>query len=293
MLEYGMPVAYALFTWWFSTGLILYLNGLPRRTFRWSVLGASALAAVALYGLAASSKTPTVAGAYIAFTSALIVWGWQEISYYMDLVTGPRKQSCRDGCDGWQHFGHAIQTSLYHELAVIAGAVVIAGITWGEPNQIGTWTYVVLWLMRWSAKLNVFLGVRNLNVALLPEHMWFLKSFMTRKPMNLLFPMSVTVSTIVAAILVQRASAADVSPFGIAGFTFLAALIVLAIIEHWFLMLPLPSEALWGWGLRSRADRRLLDAEVSARSAGTGGSTCVDAAPVCGGVTPSTHWRGR
>ena len=24
------PIAYTLFVWWFSTGVILYLNGLPR-----------------------------------------------------------------------------------------------------------------------------------------------------------------------------------------------------------------------------------------------------------------------
>ena len=28
---------------------------------------------------------------------------------------------------------------------------------------------------------------------------------------------------------------------------------LLAVLEHWFLVLPLPSEALWSWGLRSRA----------------------------------------
>ena len=42
MLEYGLPVLYALFVWWFSTGVIIYLDGLPVRTFRWSMLGATA-----------------------------------------------------------------------------------------------------------------------------------------------------------------------------------------------------------------------------------------------------------
>jgi hypothetical protein len=27
----------------------------------------------------------------------------------------------------------------------------------------------------------------------------------------------------------------------------------LAVLEHWFMVLPLPFEALWRWGLRSRA----------------------------------------
>jgi len=25
------------------------------------------------------------------------------------------------------------------------------------------------------------------------------------------------------------------------------------VVEHWFMVLPLPSQALWNWGLRSRA----------------------------------------
>ena len=55
MSPYGLPILYTLFVWWFSTGLILYLDGLPRPTFRWSMAGASAVLAGALYGLAASS----------------------------------------------------------------------------------------------------------------------------------------------------------------------------------------------------------------------------------------------
>jgi hypothetical protein len=30
---------------------------------------------------------------------------------------------------------------------------------------------------------------------------------------------------------------------------------LLAIAEHWFLMLPLPVEGLWSWSLRSRGAR--------------------------------------
>jgi putative photosynthetic complex assembly protein 2 len=53
--DHALPALYALFLWWLSTGVILYLDRLPRRTFRWSMLGATALAAAALYGLAAGA----------------------------------------------------------------------------------------------------------------------------------------------------------------------------------------------------------------------------------------------
>jgi putative photosynthetic complex assembly protein 2 len=193
MAQFGLPVVYAVFIWWFSTGVILYLDGLPRRTFRWSMLAATIVLAFSIYGLALSGAGTTSASAYMAFTCGLLAWGWQEISFYMGYVTGPRRKSCPEGCAGWRHFGHAIQTILYHELGIIAGAIAIAAVTWDVPNQFGLWTFVILWWMHQSAQLNVFLGVRNLNEEFLPEHLEFLKSFLKQKPMNLLFPVSVSI----------------------------------------------------------------------------------------------------
>jgi putative photosynthetic complex assembly protein 2 len=252
--DYGLPVLYALFLWWFSTGLILYLDGLPARTFRWSMLGATALSGVALYGLARSSADPSVGGAYVAFTCGLVIWGWHEISLLMGYVTGPRRTPCPEGCGGWRHAVHATQTILYHELAIAATAAAVVALTWGGANQVGAWTFMILWGMRLSAKLNVFLGVPNLSEEFLPEQLHYLKSYLAKKPMNLLFPVSVTVSTAIAALLVRSALAADASAFEVAGLVFLAALLALAILEHWFLVLPLPDAALWSWALRSRRE---------------------------------------
>jgi putative photosynthetic complex assembly protein 2 len=250
--EHGLPVLYALFLWWFSTGLILYLDGLPRRTFRWTMLGTTALAALALYGLAVSSSDTTLTGTYVAFTSGLMVWAWHETSFLMGFVTGSRTTPCAHGCRGWRHFVHAVETILYHELAIAASAVAVVALTWGGANQVGTWTFLLLWGMRLSAKLNVFLGVPNLTEEFLPAHLHYLKSFLTKKPMNLLFPVSVTVSTVIAGFLVMQATAAEALLFEAAAFTFLAALMVLAILEHWFLVLPLPDAALWRGALSSR-----------------------------------------
>lgn len=271
--QHALPALYALFVWWFSTGIIIYLDGLPQRTFRWSMLGATVVLVFSVYGLAIAGADTSVAGAYAAFTCGLLAWGWQEISFYMGFVTGSRGEPCPEGCAGWRHFGHAIQTSIYHELAIVISAAVVVGVSWGAPNQIGTWTFMVLWWMHQSAKLNVFLGVRNLNEEFLPEHLQFLKSFLTKKPMNLLFPVSVTISTVIAALLFQRAFAQDIGAFEATGFTFLGTLMVLAILEHWFLVLPLPAAALWSWGLRSRGPRREFEVELVVGFLGAGKTT--------------------
>ena len=52
LAPYALPIGYALVVWWVSTGVILILDGLPTRTFAKSLLGASVLAAEALFGLA-------------------------------------------------------------------------------------------------------------------------------------------------------------------------------------------------------------------------------------------------
>lgn len=253
MSGYWAPILYAVSVWWFTTGLILFLDGLPRRTFKWSMAAATALLVPALYGIAATSTDNSVGAAYVAFSCAVMVWGWQEMAFLMGFLTGPRKHACIAGCSGWRHFLHAIEAILYHELGIVAFATILVTITWGGSNQAGTWTFLLLWGMRQSAKLNLFFGVRNLSEEFLPPHLQYLRSFFTKKPMNFLFPFSVSISTAVAALMIEAAVSAQASPFDIAAFTLLAALMGLAILEHWFMVLPLPVAALWSWGLRSRA----------------------------------------
>jgi putative photosynthetic complex assembly protein 2 len=279
--QYGLPVLYALFLWWFSTGLILYLDGLPRRTFRWTMLGATALLVVALGLLAADVTDRSVFGVYLAFTCGLAVWGWNEVAFLLGYLSGPNRQPCPDGVSGWPRLVLAVRTILYHELAILAGAAVLAALTWDAPNQIATWTYLLLWGMRLSTKINVFLGVPNLSEEFLPAHLDFLPSYFRRRPMNLFFPVAVTVSTLLLFLLVYSTAGGGADAYAATGMTFLATMVALGLLEHWFLVLPLPASALWSWGLRSRgADPTDVGAVV---------------APVCAGAStraaPSKNWR--
>ena len=247
MIYFVLPVLFALLIWWCSTGLILYLDSLPRRTFRWSMLGATTVLLAALYGLATSRGHTSVAAAYVAFTSAVLVWGWLEMAFLMGFLTGPRPSAAPWGSAGWARFRYAVLAILYHELSLIAGAAVVLGLTWGADNQVGWWTYLTLWIMRLSAKLNLFLGVPQLNAELLPEHLQFLKSYLTKKPMNFLFPISITASVIAAVVMVQRIIVSSEQPFAAVGLTLVATLIVLAIVEHWLMVLPVPAAKLWNF----------------------------------------------
>ena len=62
----------------------------------------------------------------------------------------------------------AVQSVIYHEFAIAATAAAIYAIVGSGENTTGLWSFVILWLMRLSAKLNVYLGVRNLSENFLP-----------------------------------------------------------------------------------------------------------------------------
>ena len=273
MLDFALPVAFALFMWWLTTGVLLYLHRLPARTHRWSILGMSLLALAAFYGHLVSSDQTGPASAYLAFTCGVVLWGWLEIGYFTGLLVGPHSDPCPASLSGWRRFLLAIRTGLFHELGILATAAVLAAVAWGEPNQVGTWAFVVLWLMRWSAKLNLFLGVPNLNEHWLPEHMQFLSTYMVRRPMNPLFPLSVTGASVILGLLVQLASAADPDSFQRVGLMLLASLLALGILEHWFLVLPTSEDALWRWALRpadaETAEPRPLGALERPRAGGS------------------------
>lgn len=252
MLALALPVAFAVFIWWFATGIVLLLDGLPRKTFRWSHLVSSLLALGAFAGLVSSAQMDSTAGAYCAFTSALLIWGWHELSFLTGWVTGTRRRAADPGVQGWPRFVQAVQAILWHELAILLSGVAIAMLTWGSANRIGLATFAVLWVMRISAKLNIFLGVRNLSIELLPPHLAYLGSYFRQRPVNLLFPFAVSAATAVAVWVVHGALAAPAGTAAATGGLLVATLLALAILEHWLLVLPVQSTALWQWAMRNR-----------------------------------------
>ncbi|MDO9525952.1 MAG: DUF3623 family protein, partial [Gemmobacter sp.] len=60
------------------------------------------------------------------------------------------------------------------------------------------------------------------------------------------FPVSVSVLTAMSALLLERAINAD-HPGMSVGYALLTCLCLLALLEHWFMVLPLPDEKLWRW----------------------------------------------
>ncbi len=235
---------YVLVLWSVFTAIIFYLDSLATRTFKWSMAAATLVllgCAYVIWTLRDGNSTLAVAE---SFAAGLLAWGWTEMALYMGYITGPRKQRCSADCSGVAHFGHALSANLWHEIVVIVFAVAI----YVSGNATALWCFVMLWLMHLSARLNVFLGARNVSEDFVPAHMDILKGFLRRRTMNPLFPFSCAV---LVGLTIYLASLPQTFEISMA-----ATLSAIGLLEHILLMLPLPTEKLWTWSLskKPRAD---------------------------------------
>jgi len=245
--EVALPMLFAAFVWWFSTGAILWLNRLPRATFVWSFGGASLVTVTAVVGLATSAGDTSTGGAYLAFTCAIALWGWHEMSFLMGFILGPRGDACPAGVRGWRRFRLAAATVMHHEVALALTLAALVALTWNQPNQIGTLTFLVLWIMRLSAKFNLFLGAPHRGEELLPPHLQHLKSYFRHRRMNALIPISLVGGAALAWALASVAHAPSAAPLEQVGYSLLLTMTLLAVLEHIFMFVPPPNALLWGW----------------------------------------------
>ncbi len=255
MAEVVTALAFALFAWWAGTAVILIVVGLPHR----AIAGVMALSLPILAGAVIAfdwaAQTGGLTGVYVGFAAAIAIWGWHEFAFLTGAITGPRRLPCPPGARGWARFRAAFAALAWHEIALAATALGLVALTWFDPNQTGLWAFLVLLGARISAKLNLFLGVPNLAEELIPERLDHLKSYFAKRAMNPLFPVSVTVLTLAVGCWAERAWAAE-TPAEVAEFALLGMLTLLALIEHWLLVLPLRDAALWQWMLPARDARR-------------------------------------
>ena len=252
MKDTAIAVGFAIFIWWFSTGIVILLNRMSRTAIALSLVLSSLLGVAALVGLAHTAQQTGLTGAYCAFTCALLAWGWNELSFLTGWITGPRTSALPVGTVGWPRFVESFRAVQWHEFGILAVGMTIVGITWDAPNQVGTGTYLVLWVMRTSAKLNLFFGVRNLSEEFLPAHLAYLQSFFRRRAINAFFVFAVTAASVCLVLLVVGATDALTPAPQAVGHALVGTMLALAILEHLLLVLPLDSTALWRWAIRKR-----------------------------------------
>jgi putative photosynthetic complex assembly protein 2 len=242
----------ALFLWWFFTGAILLrvrqADRGPAHAHRWSVLAGLPVLGLGGYLYASSLNSLSLLAVYQAFGAALLIWGWIELAFLSGVITGPNRRPCPPGVPEWERFFRAIGTIMWHETALIATLALMAVLSLQAANDFAFWTFGVLFFARISAKLNLFFGVPRIHTEFLPRPLMHLASHFRIAPMTLVFPVSVTVLSFAVACFLERAWDAGGTASG-TGHALLCSLTVLALLEHWFMVLPLPDQKLWRWML--------------------------------------------
>lgn len=262
MEAFAAPALFALLLWWWSTGAILWLVGMPRASHPWS-MGAVTLLLLpmAFWGLVASGSNASPFGVYLAFTSAIGVWAWHEMTFLFGYVTGPNRRACASGAGGVRRLLSAIGTVIYHEVALAVTAGLLVWLLWESPNQVGIWTFLVLWIMRLSAKLNVYFGVPNMTEEFLQPHLSYLTSYFRKGPVTPLFAVAITGGTVAVVLAILRAVDPATPLFETVGLVLVGTLLLLAVVEHWFLVLPLRDAVLWRWALRETAPGAVTESD--------------------------------
>jgi putative photosynthetic complex assembly protein 2 len=242
----------ALFTWWFATGLILLVIRSADRTggnaYNRAVFFAVPVLALGVAGVILSTSDATLIGLYKGFFGALAICGWIELSFLSGVITGPERADRPDGVSGTDRFWRAWDALAYHEVLLLAGLAFIVIATTGADNTIAMCTYAILFFARISAKLNLFFGVPRINFEFLPLPLQHLKTHMTKGPITAFFPLSVTVLSFATACFAQLLMTSN-SMIEATGFALLTSLSALALLEHWFMVIPLPDAKLWRWML--------------------------------------------
>lgn len=242
----------AIFLWWFSTGAILLVvrradrkGGAAHMT---AVLIGLPFLALGMIAIAASLHTGSLMSVYYGFLGALAVWGWIELAFLAGVVTGPMKDPCPEGLTGQSRFGRAFATVAHHEILLLVGLLCLVVGSIGAENRMALATYLILFLARISAKLNLFFGVPRINTEFVPAQLDHLKSYFRKGPVTLAFPLAITVLTALLAVCFERLMTAEALVTQ-AGFALLTALAALALLEHWLMVIPLPDAKLWRWML--------------------------------------------
>ncbi len=255
MTEFALPLLFATVLWFVATGFVLWLDKLPSHTWPVSITLASVASGFAMGGIIATAEETSAWAAYVAFACALVLWGWHELSFLMGFVTGPNRNPCPPDARGWRRFRLAASTLIYHEVAMFVCLLVMAAATWGKPNQTATLTFLLLFVMRLSAKFNIFAGVPHLSTEMMPDHMRYLASYFRIAPPRGFFILSVSGIAVLAAWLADLALS---SRGGIAtGYALAFALVALAFLEHGFLVVPWQDTAIFRWAMPEQARQRL------------------------------------
>ena len=242
-----LACAFAAMCWWIGTGVILWLDRLPPKTFKWSLSGWTILLLLSFWGVYQSMQQVSVFNAYLGFGSVIVMWGWHELTFLTGWITGPRTIALQPGSTGWSRFTQSLNVILYHEVALLINLALLWMIQGDYPNHIALCTFSVLWFMRVSGKLNLYFGVPQNGAQVLPNHLSYLGSYFPTRSITTWFVLSFMSALGVWLWIIFQTQVGLIE--ATTGWVLLASLLGLGILEHAMMILPWPLERIWGWAL--------------------------------------------
>ncbi|GAB4515633.1 MAG: putative photosynthetic complex assembly protein PuhE [Roseibium sp.] len=250
-----IAVLIAIGIWWLSTGLVLAMVhwASKKRLGPWQLLPAiTAVGVIGFLLMLYGSGEHTPLGSYAGFFGALLVWAWHETTFLTGMVTGRRKEECPPGLTGLARFKAAWKAVCDHEIALLVTGLFLWLMFRDSANLFGLATFGLLWGMRISAKVLIFLGARHAVSGLMPPAILHLKSYFNTGRTTPFFPLLLAVAIGLFAVLVAGALRAH-QDYSVVGHILLASFMALAIIEHLILVLPVSDTALWRWAVPGAA----------------------------------------
>lgn len=245
-----LPLVTVVLLWFVSTALVMWLAHRPRATFRGSLTGGAMLGTAGAVAMLLTAQDGGVVAVYLSFVGALAVWGWHELAFLTGAVAGPRRTAYDPRLPA-SRFAQATAAVIHHEIALALTAVLLLVLSWGAANPTGAYAFALLFVLRLSAKLNIYQGVPNLGDDLMPAHFDRLKTYFGPRRFTPALGATLVATVLLAAWLVARAM--DSAAGGeAAAASLLATLAVLGALEHILLALPVRDGVLWRWTLPVR-----------------------------------------
>lgn len=255
MAEVLVPVGFALLCWWFGTGAVLWLVRRPVVHFPLIRLLGTLVLVLSLFTTYASMSDHGAVQAYLGFASVILMWAWHELAFLTGWITGTRRVALTPGVRGWQRFAESTRVVIWHELALLGNLLLLLVMQQGQSSHVALCTFAILWCMRLSAKLNLFVGVPEVGEHYLPTHLRYLASYFRQRRLGFFFWLTVGVATLIWFWILREGVRAGETLS--VGWVLLASLLGLAILEHILMAFPAPVQKLWSWAMARDQPRDL------------------------------------
>lgn len=237
----GTSLALVIGFWWAATGVTLAMQ---RSVFA-SAASVAISSILAIAGVALIVKTRndlTVQSARLAFLGSSLMWWWCSTLFYAGVGINIAA-NVSGGPRSWTLAMQAIAATLRADLIGVFAVIAVALLVRRWPNRLSAWTLLVFWVTLQTAKLNVFMGVRNSGADWLPEHLERLIQFFGPPENSWLLPTTVMLLSAWFVLVARKAQLARHS-YAKHAYAMIAFLVALAVLEHVFLGLNM-SLPLW------------------------------------------------